>query len=85
MRVPQSTVGRLRRLVLGGALAMLLAVGAIGADVQGDPSQWGVTAGDPSQWSAVAGDPSQWGIAGDPSQWGVSANRGSGGNDPMEV
>jgi hypothetical protein len=83
MRASQSTIGRLRRLVLGGAFAALLALGVAGADVQGDPSQWGVTAGDPSQWSAVAGDPSQWGVAGDPSQWGVEANRPSGVDDPM--
>ena len=33
---------RLQRLALGGALAALLAVGAAGVGVQGDPSQWGV-------------------------------------------
>jgi hypothetical protein len=31
--------GRVRRVVLGGALAALLALGAMG--VAGDPSQWG--------------------------------------------
>jgi hypothetical protein len=41
---------RLKQLVLGGALAALLAVGAAGSGVAGDPSQWGLTAGDPSQW-----------------------------------
>ena len=83
MRESRSTVGRLRRFVLGGAFAALLAVGAVGADVQGDPSQWGVTGGDPSQWSAVAGDPSQWGVAGDPSQWGAEANRRTTTEEPM--
>jgi hypothetical protein len=55
-RRTRRTAGRLRRLVLGGAFAALLALGAVGADVQGDPSQWGVTAGDPSQWG-MAGRP----------------------------
>jgi hypothetical protein len=52
VRPATKTGGRLRRLVLGGALAALLAMGALGAGagVGGDPSQWGVTAGDPSQW-----------------------------------
>ena len=52
--------GRLKRLALAGALAALIAVGAAGSGVAGDPSQWGVVAGDPSQWGQVAGDPSQW-------------------------
>jgi hypothetical protein len=37
-------------LVLVGTLAALLALGAGGSGVAGDPSQWGLTAGDPSQW-----------------------------------
>jgi hypothetical protein len=45
---------RLKQLALVGAFAALLALGAAGAGV----------AGDPSQWIAVAGDPSQWGLAG---------------------
>jgi hypothetical protein len=45
---------RLKQLALVGACAALLALGAAGAGV----------AGDPSQWVAVAGDPSQWGLAG---------------------
>jgi hypothetical protein len=45
---------RLKRLALVGAFAALLALGAAGAGV----------AGDPSQWVAVAGDPSQWGLGG---------------------
>ena len=48
------TTSRLKRLALGAALAALLAAGASGAGVAGDPSQWG---------SAVAGDPSQWGLS----------------------
>ena len=39
---------RLQRLALGGALAALLAVGAAGAGVQGDPSQWGAATSGPS-------------------------------------
>lgn len=64
-RTNQGMVERLRRLAIGGALAALLAAGALGMGVAGDPSQWGVTAGDPSQWGQVAGDPSQWGAAAD--------------------
>ena len=50
----QGLSGRVKRLVLGGALAALLAAGAAGAGVQSDPSQWGVTAGDPSQWGRAS-------------------------------
>ena len=39
------TTGRLQRLLLGGALAALLAAGAAGAGVAGDPSQWGLRRG----------------------------------------
>ena len=46
--------GKLRHLVLGGTLAVLLALGAAGAGVAGDPSQWGVVAGDPSQWGLAS-------------------------------
>lgn len=70
------TTGNLRNLAFGVALAALLAAGAVGAGVAGDPSQWGIVAGDPSQWGMVVGDPTQWGmVAGDPSQWGL-AERG---------
>jgi hypothetical protein len=46
--------GKLKRLVLGGTLAALLAIGIGGSGVAGDPSQWGRTAGDPSQWGRGA-------------------------------
>jgi hypothetical protein len=42
-RTKHSLGRRLQRLALGGALAALLALGAAGAGVQGDPSQWGLT------------------------------------------
>lgn len=45
---------RAQHMVAGGALALLLAAGAVGAGVQGDPSQWGLTAGDPSQWGLTS-------------------------------
>ena len=37
--------GKLQHLVLGGALALLLAAGAIGSGASGDPSQWGLGRG----------------------------------------
>ena len=77
------TTSTLKRLVLGGALAALLAVGAAGAGVAGDPSQWGVTAGDPSQWGQVAGDPSQWGLAGPTTTRDPQEACGTGANDPQ--
>lgn len=42
---------RLKQLALGGAVAALVAVGAGGAQVAGDPSQWGSVALGP----AIAG------------------------------
>jgi hypothetical protein len=47
-RTKHSLGRRLQRLALGGALAALLAVGAAGAGVQGDPSQWGAAKNGPS-------------------------------------
>ena len=47
--------GKRQRLVLSGALALLLAAGTAGAGVAGDPSQWGAVAGDPSQWGLNRG------------------------------
>ena len=44
-RTKHSMGRRLQRLALGGALAALLAVGAAGVGVQGDPSQWGAAKG----------------------------------------
>ena len=68
---------RLQRLALGGALAALLALGAAGVGVQGDPSQWGMVAGDPSQWGTAKGGTT---TLNDPQAAG-----GSGTNDPMSA